>query len=262
MENKLQLFEHEQFGKVRVVIIDGDPWFVAADVCRILEVKNSRDALSRLDDDEKQSILLPDGTSKNGVTNSVGLNYGINDATFGWIENRVNVVNEPGLYRLIFTSRKLEAKKFQRWIYHEVLPSIRKTGSYSLVAPAAKVPNPNRRAGQFKDACVYVALMSNGTVKIGQSNNVGKRLSNVKSQYKLSVVKEFHTPFMARKAARLIEQVCHEIFSPSKIDGEFFSVKFETACAVIDSFAKFTAKIGDSKFSLISAKSVVGKKFD
>ena len=92
------------------VKIDGEPWFVAADVCRILEIRNVSDALSRLDADEK------------GVTNVY--------SPGGMKE--MNIVNEPGLYRLVFASRKPEAKKFQRWVYHEVLPSIRKTGGYSV----------------------------------------------------------------------------------------------------------------------------------
>ena len=111
MEEKLmpQVFEHEEFGQVRVVMIDGEPWFVAADVCRVLEISNSRDAVSRLDDDEKDAV---------GITDTIGR------------QQQMTVVNEPGLYRLIFSSRKPGAKRFQRWVYHEVLPSIRKTGSY------------------------------------------------------------------------------------------------------------------------------------
>ena len=111
MEEKLmpQVFEHEEFGEVRVVMIDGEPWFVAADVCRVLEISNSRAAVSRLDDDEKDAV---------GITDTIGR------------QQQMTVVNEPGLYRLIFSSRKPGAKRFQRWVYHEVLPSIRKTGSY------------------------------------------------------------------------------------------------------------------------------------
>ena len=110
MEEKLmpQVFEHEEFGEVRVVMIDGEPWFVAADVCRVLEIKNSSDALRKLDEDELTSVKLRSGGQM----------------------RTMNVISEPGLYRLIFSSRKPCAKRFQRWVYHEVLPSIRKTGSY------------------------------------------------------------------------------------------------------------------------------------
>lgn len=118
----VQLFEHEEFGSVRVVMIDGEPWFVAVDVCRILEISNSRDAVARLDDDEKADVGITD-TSSNGVQQ----------------RRTVTAISESGLYALIFTSRKPEAKKFRKWVTHEVLPSIRKTGAYF-------VNNETRRA--------------------------------------------------------------------------------------------------------------------
>lgn len=87
---------------------DGEPWFVAADVCRALEISNSRDAMSRLDADEK-GVALTD--------------------TLGG-KQEMSIVNEPGLYTLVLGSRKQEAKAFKRWITHEVIPTIRKHGAY------------------------------------------------------------------------------------------------------------------------------------
>ena len=107
--NDLKIFTNEQFGSVRTVIKGNEPWFVATDVCRALEINNSRDALTRLDEDEK------------GVAST---------DTPGGIQN-LNVVNEPGLYTLVLGSRKPEAKEFKRWITHEVIPSIRKHGMYA-----------------------------------------------------------------------------------------------------------------------------------
>jgi len=95
---------------IRVVLIDGEPWWVAVDVCAVLEIKNSRDALGRLDEDEK------------GVVSTDTLK-GLQD---------LNVVNESGLYALVLGSRKKEAKEFKKWITRDVLPSIRKTGSYGV----------------------------------------------------------------------------------------------------------------------------------
>lgn len=106
--NELKIFENKQFGTIRAIEKDGAPWFVAADVCRALEIANTTDALSRLDEDEKYRLNL-------------GLPGGVT-----WC------VNEPGLYALVLGSRKPEAKAFKRWITHEVLPSIRKTGSYTF----------------------------------------------------------------------------------------------------------------------------------
>ena len=108
MNNELQVFNSSEFGNVRVVQVDGEPWFVAADVCRALEISNSRDAVARLDDDEKGV----------GSTDTLGGKQGM------------QIINEPGLYTLVLGSRKPEAKAFKRWVTHEVLPSIRKHGSY------------------------------------------------------------------------------------------------------------------------------------
>lgn len=107
MSNSIKIFENNQFGQIRSIEKDGEPWFVAADVCAALDIQNTSDAIKRLDADEKASFKL-------------GLPGG-----------PTNVVNEYGLYNLILASRKTEAKEFKRWITHEVIPSIRKTGSYS-----------------------------------------------------------------------------------------------------------------------------------
>lgn len=97
---------------------NGEPMFVAADVCQALTIDNHRNVLARLDDDEKgvQSMDTPGGRQE------------------------LATVNESGLYSLILTSRKPEAKRFKRWVTHEVLPSIRRTGSY--VSAASVVPLP------------------------------------------------------------------------------------------------------------------------
>jgi len=101
--------------EVRTVTIDGDPWWVAKDVCLILGIdgENTKDSVAGLDDDEKAKISI----SSNRVNN---------------LTRPVWCVNEPGLYSLILRSRKPEAKDFKRWITHEVLPRIRKTGTYQL----------------------------------------------------------------------------------------------------------------------------------
>lgn len=93
----------------------GEPWFVAVDVCAVLGIDNVGNSLSRLDDDEKADIHIMD-ISSNGVKQS----------------RRVITINESGLYSLILTSRKPEAKAFKKWITSEVLPAIRKTGSYTV----------------------------------------------------------------------------------------------------------------------------------
>ena len=227
MENQIQIFEHEQFGKIRTVIIDGRIHFVAVDVCLSLKIKNSRDALTRLESDEKMTVDLTDSHSgKRG------------GAQF------MTVVNEPGLYRLIFSSRKKEALEFQRWVYHEVLPSIRKTGSYSVAAKEKPAVNPKRREGQLSDARVYVLEMSDGSVqiaKIGLSKNIRARAAKAKRDTGSTVKDIYFTPVMSRENARLVEWACHEKFSSRRVKGEFFSVDFAEVCAVVEYFAKLVA---------------------
>lgn len=108
---------------VRMLMIDGEPWWVAADVCDALEHSNSRMALDRLEPDEK----------------------GVSDVYTPGGRQQMAIVNESGLYNLIFASRVEKAKEFRRWVTHEVLPSIRKTGSY--VSPSARLKKYARRIG-------------------------------------------------------------------------------------------------------------------
>lgn len=109
---------------VRVLDRRGEPWFVLADVCRELDIGNPSDAARRLDDDEKMILDLADGR----VGDTLDTIEGIADPRV----QALIIVNESGLYSLIFTSRKPEAKRFKRWVTHEVLPSIRKTGAYVM----------------------------------------------------------------------------------------------------------------------------------
>lgn len=107
--NEMQLFTNEQFGTIRTVMQNDEPWFVAKDVCEALELGNTSMALERLDDDELISVKLMSGGQNREMI----------------------VVNEPGLYTLILGSRKPEAKAFKRWVTHDILPAIRKTGHYA-----------------------------------------------------------------------------------------------------------------------------------
>lgn len=110
--NGIQSFSFEG-AQVRTVLVDGDPWWVANDVCAVIGIVNVGNALARLDEDEKGSIRLTDGTPGN--------------------PNRA-IVNEPGLYSLLLRSDKPQARAFKRWITHEVIPAIRRTGRYEVSA--------------------------------------------------------------------------------------------------------------------------------
>lgn len=120
--NGLQLFQDANFGNVRTLTRDGEPWFVANDICKCLDIANSRDAVANLDDDER-GVVTAD--------------------TLGGPQD-VNVISESGLYALIFKSRKDAAQEFRKWVTSEILPSIRKTGKYA-VKPERKTDWPALR---------------------------------------------------------------------------------------------------------------------
>ena len=107
--NELQIFNNEEFGEVRTVIIDNEPWFVGKDVAEALGYKNTRQALSTnvmSEDKGVHSVDTPSGTQQ------------------------MTIINESGLYALIFGSKLDSAKRFKHWVTSEVLPSIRRSGSY------------------------------------------------------------------------------------------------------------------------------------
>lgn len=113
--NELQVFKNQEFGSVRTLVINSEPWFVGKDVAEALGYKNTKDALAKHVDSEDKEILK----SQN--------------ATLENIPNRgVTVVNESGLYSLVLSSKLPSAKKFKRWVTSEVLPTLRKTGQYQV----------------------------------------------------------------------------------------------------------------------------------
>lgn len=115
--NELQIFQNKEFGEVRSLVINNEPWFVGKDVAEALGYKNSKNAVpTHVDEEDKLSTQIEYTGQKRNVT----------------------VINESGLYSLILSSKLPNAKKFKRWVTSEVLPTLRKTGSY------AKVPTDPR----------------------------------------------------------------------------------------------------------------------
>lgn len=111
MTNEIKVFSNEEFGKVRVLNIDNEPWFVGRDVAEVLGYSNTRDAISKHVDEEDKGVAKCDTPSG---------------------AQQMTIINESGMYSLILSSKLPNAKKFKRWVTSEVLPSIRKTGSYNL----------------------------------------------------------------------------------------------------------------------------------
>ena len=133
MNTEIQRFDFKGAALRTLTDEAGEPWFVAKDVCDILGLENSRKATAELDSDEKNTVTISDGIAGN--------------------PNKT-IISEPGLYRLVMKSRKPEAKEFQRWVTHEVLPSIRKHGAYMTESTLEKaVTEPDfliRLATQIK----------------------------------------------------------------------------------------------------------------
>ena len=122
--NKVILFYNEKFGQVRGIMINNEPYFVGKDVAEVLGYSNTRDALAKhIDDDDKNTVAIHDGTSGNP---------------------NVTIINESGLYSLILSSKLPKAKEFKRWVTSEVLPSIRKHGTYMTAEKIEEVlSNPD-----------------------------------------------------------------------------------------------------------------------
>lgn len=110
--NELQVFKNQEFGQVRSLVINGEPWLVGKDVADVLGYKNQNDALSKhVDGEDKDTIAIRDSIGRNRNT---------------------PIINESGLYSLVLSSKLPSAKKFKRWVTSEVLPALRKTGQYQV----------------------------------------------------------------------------------------------------------------------------------
>ncbi|GAB3443838.1 BRO-N domain-containing protein [Insolitispirillum peregrinum] len=118
-------FDFEGF-PVRVLDQEGELWFVLADVCRVLELSNPSKAAERLDEDEKDTLTNREGIASPQV-------------------QQLTIINESGLYSLIFRSRKPEARQFKKWVTSQVLPTIRKTGKYAVGREATPEQGPSER---------------------------------------------------------------------------------------------------------------------
>lgn len=142
--NELQVFNY-QSNEVRTILVNGEPWFCLADVCRVLGIANHKNVFARLDDDEK----------------------GVHEMDTPGGKQKMSIINESGLYSVILRSDKPEAKPFRKWVTSKVLPAIRKTGSYSANA----LPDPKTRLAEakIKNARARVASI---WLKLAQTNPI------------------------------------------------------------------------------------------
>ena len=145
-ELQLQLFQKEEFGAIRTVVIDGEPWFVAKDVCDILGVKNVTQSMQQLEDFERSMF-------------NIGR------------QGEANIISESGFYTLVLRSRKPIAKPFRIWVTREVLPTIRKTGQY-VAGDRNKVESMVEDMGC--NMKIAYAQINNMEDMIGEQNNMLK----------------------------------------------------------------------------------------
>lgn len=199
--NNLTTFDFQN-NKVRIVILNGEPWFVGADVCYILEHSNPSSAYSRLRDYEKQ--MVDPKQYLNSVSNQ-----------------DVVVISESGLYRLMLTSRKPQAELFQNWIIQTILPSIKNLNSIDdIFRQTSKIKTNN--AG-----FVYLIKQTKTNLhKIGVSRDVYARLQTLQigSPFELVILERIFT-----LNAFLLESQLHEYYQAYSVRGEWFDLSTELA---------------------------------
>ena len=161
----IQTYTNDRFGSVRALAVDGEPWFVAKDVCNALGLGNTTEALRPLDEDEKGNISNSE-LAQNGGRSPL-------------------IVSEAGFYKLVMRSRKPEAKAFQRWVTHEVLPAVRRDGAYvysngteddatlmarALLAAQRTIERNQRELEELRPKALFADAVaaSDGTCLIGE----------------------------------------------------------------------------------------------
>ena len=164
--NDIQVFNNPEFGEIRTVTIDNELWFVGKDVAEALGYSNSRDALAKhVYAEDKDTVAFRDGTAGNPMQ---------------------TVINESGVYALIFGSKLESARRFKRWVTHDVLPAIRKTGTYSIEQP---------KVNSLKDVLTYVELVREAMKdQNADSEAIAKAMMEAGEQYGVKFPKHFVQP--------------------------------------------------------------------
>lgn len=150
--NEITIFENPEFGQIRTLSIENEPWFVGKDVAKRLGYSKASNAvLNHVDDEDKQFLMLDIADPQNG------------DLPIG--KSKTTIINESGLYSLIFASKLDSAKRFKRWVTSEVLPAIRKTGAYDSKLEIAKVIASCKSATAVKGILSLYGISSSNLAK-------------------------------------------------------------------------------------------------
>lgn len=210
--NDLQIFKNKEFGNIRIIEKDGEPWFVGKDIAEALGYQNTRKAIGdHVDDDDK----------KDGVT--------IRDA-MGRDQSAVTI-NESGLYSLVLSSKLPSAKQFKRWVTSEVLPTIRKTGSYAKNQPTET--QIMRAQAQLMNAQVRKAKMYAELAKVETLSATYKEVMVAKAADTLNGGEVIPLPKLTRKT-----------FSATEV-GEILGVSSQKVGAITNKHNLKTAEYGE-----------------
>ena len=179
-ENEIMLFRHDEFGEIRTLTIDGEPWFVGKDIIEVLGYENgSRDVNRHVDSEDKK--LLTNQNYQNG--------------TFEIPNRGLTIINESGLYSLILSSKLPRAKKFKRWVTAEVLPSLRKHGAYFTEDTLKRVMENPRELGEL-------------LIKLADESEKNKRLAEENAF--LSVKAKYYDQILNSKNSVPVTQIAKD----------------------------------------------------
>lgn len=194
----LQIFKNDTFGQVRILEKDNELWFVAKDVCDCLEIKNTTDALKRLDNDERSRFNL----GRQGET---------------------NIVNEYGLYNLVLSSRKPEAKEFKRWITHDVIPQIRKTGTYSVNIPKSLPEALRAYANEVESHNATKAIVAQQEQQIAEFKPVKDYVDKILSSKSCLTITQIAADY--GMSAQELNKILHEAGLQRKVGDQWILYK-------------------------------------
>ena len=227
-ENLPQVFNHPKFGSLRIVIVNGVAWFVGKDVAAGLGYANPERAIrDYVDESDKRGDKI---VTPRGVQNTT-------------------LINKSGMYSLILDSQLPLAKDYRHWVTSNVLPQVDEKGYYiadaeqnnnllqaqinTLKAENALLRNQLPALSSLAMAVVYVLLISNGSIKIGVTDCLPRRIKEIELETNLRVLNFKSTPYLLRNEAENLESFLKEKFSDQLLTGEFFSARFDEVAALI-----------------------------